>query len=164
MKLTQAEFESIVERAAEEARSLLRANGLNDDVSAFRIKIKEFSGKRRTNWVALYRPGTAFISGKAIFWVNSELQDLVIEQLDPRSTEDLKTEIYHNLIDTFLHEAAHAICDVMRFKCRYLKLDDQIASSLIGDEEEFAERMIETFKGYGFEGTKFFGLYQRALS
>jgi hypothetical protein len=164
MKMTAEEFESYVEKAAEEAKSILRSNSIAEDVADFKVKIKEFNSAHKSNhWLALYRGGTAFIGGRAIFWINEKFVDILIETLAPDTKEELLMRLYEALIDTMLHEAAHAVCDVSRFKGRYLNKESIIIESAIGDEETFAESMVGVFKANGFESLAICGLYHEIL-
>jgi hypothetical protein len=160
-KVSQKKFEYLVEKASEEAGSLLRSNGL-DSLTNFQVKIKEL---KQDSWTALYRRGTEFMS-RPIFWVNQDFQTIMIEVLNHDENTDQEAyehDLFMNLVDTILHEIGHAIEDVILFKGRYLSKNEE-AQRLVGNDiEDFAENMVSVLKDQRFKTEPYSDFFNQEL-
>lgn len=121
------------------------------------IKIKDFAkagvrGSENREALAVYRSKSQFTSGKPIFWVNSNFDQIIREVEDEvnaggESHTNLDAEVFKALVDTLLHEYGHVIYESADFT----SVDDpellQLIEVVSDDPEEFAEEFMQYIRG-----------------
>jgi hypothetical protein len=117
------------------ARQTLEACGLP---SNFTVKVRSFQGRGSSvsDWIGMYRSGTAIRGGRPVIWLNSDLASVLASADVPPERLPVVVE------DTIYHEFGHIIFEWLAHPTFGSRDDVQGLLDVYDDEEEFAETFV----------------------